>query len=137
MRSLSYLAAAFMFCLLVASPALAKVAMIETAAPIQDKSQESVKAALKEAVSTAAKGAMAMGLPWVQVRDAQILQDAVAVQVIATDEAPPQGDQANGDQANKDKSPGAQQAPGLNGSDQPSHPEQQAKPDQPSDQADL
>ncbi len=136
MRSLGYFAAALTFSLLVASPALAKVAMIETAAPIQDKSQEAVKAALKEAVSTAAKGALAMGLPWVQVRDAQILQNAVAVQVLATDEAPAQDDQANGDQANKDKSPGAEQVPGPNGSGQPSHPDQ-AKPDQPSDQADL
>ncbi len=136
MRSLGYFAAALTFCLLVASPALAKVAMIETAAPIHDKSQEAVKAALKEAVSTAAKGALAMGLPWVQVRDAQVLQDAVAVQVLATDEAPAQDDQANGDQANKDKSPGAERAPGPNGSGQPSHPDQ-AEPDQPSDQADL
>ncbi len=136
MRSLSYLAAAFMLSLLVASPALAKVAMIETAAPIQDKSQESVKAALKEAVSTAAKGALAMGLPWVQVRDAQVLEDAVAVQVLATDEAPAQDDQANGDQTNMDTSPGAELAPGPNDSGQPSHPDQ-AKPDQPSDQADL
>ncbi len=129
MRSLGYLAAALALLLFGTSPALAKVAMIETAAPIKDQSEESVKAALKEAVDIAAKGAVAMGLPWVQVRDARVLEDTVAIQVLATDQAPREANKNDG-------APGAEQAPGPGphfspGPFQRSKPDQQLQPNQP------
>ncbi len=128
MRSLAYLAAVLALLLLGPSPALARVAMIETAAPIKDQSQDSVKAALKEAVDTAAKGAVAMGLPWVQIQDARVLEDAVAIQVLATDEPPQQADK-------NPNAPGPQGTPGpgnnLTPGGQPSPPDQQLQPKQP------
>ena len=136
MRSLGYLAAVLALTLFGTSPALAKMAMIETAAPIKDQSEDSVKAALKEAVDSAAKGAIAMGLPWVQIQDARVLEDAVAIQVLATDQAP--------QQAEKKGQPGTP-GPGMKLIPRPGQPSQrdqqlqphQPKPDQPSQSEDL
>ncbi len=125
MRALGYFVAAFTLVLVLTAPALARVAMIETAAPIKDKSEDSVKAALKEAVDTAAKGAVAMGLPWVQLRDAQVLEDAVAIQVVATDQAPEQTTKSH-----DNGTPGASQGPDS-GKDLGAVPGQSPQPGQP------
>jgi anti-sigma regulatory factor (Ser/Thr protein kinase) len=74
-----------------ASPAAAKVAAIQTTAPLQDHAEQSVKTAILEAVQAAVTGAMAMGLPWVQINKALVLENAVAVQIVATDTGPDQG----------------------------------------------
>jgi hypothetical protein len=70
------------------SPALARVAAIETSAPLADHSDEAIKAAITQAVVTAVRGAVAMGLPWVQVRNATVLSELVTVQILATDVEP-------------------------------------------------
>jgi hypothetical protein len=128
MRSLGYLAGALMMVMLLASSTLARVAMIETAAPIKNHTEDAVKAAIQEAVDTAAKGAVAMGLPWVQLRDAEVLEDTIAIQVVATDEAPQQVIKNH-----KEDAPGTEQAPGAGNDlgpdcEQPPQPDQHVRP---------
>jgi len=89
MRALGQLALALLLVLAVASAGLARVAVIEATAPLQDHSKPAIQAAIKEAIKTAMRGAVAMGLPWVQVRDAVVLKDMVAIRVLATDAKPP------------------------------------------------
>ena len=73
----------------VAPPAaLAGAAIIETTAPLAERSEAAVKAAVIVAIDKAVRGAIAMGLPWVQFREAQIAGDVVAVQILATDVEP-------------------------------------------------
>jgi hypothetical protein len=103
---------AFGLILGVAWPADSSVARIETTAPLRSHAEESVQAALKEAVDAAVKGAVAMGLPWVHLNRAVVLADAVAVQILATDTAPEAEPEAEMDEA-----PGPDAKPGT-GSDQ-------------------
>jgi hypothetical protein len=91
MRPLTCLAASLLLVLWVASPGSARVATIRTTAPLQDHAELSVKTALKEAVDAAVKGAVAMGLRWVQISQALVFEDAVAVQILASDTAPEPG----------------------------------------------
>ncbi len=85
---LDRLIVALLLVLAVASPALATVATIETTAPLPDHSEQAIRTAVTQAVRTAARGAAAMGLPWIQLRQALVFEDRVAVQVIATDTRP-------------------------------------------------
>ncbi len=86
MRALPSLLLPLLLMLLsVASPALARVAAIETTAPLADHSKESIEAALTQAVKTAVQGAVAMGLTWIQVRQAVVFSDAVSVRIFASD----------------------------------------------------
>ena len=103
MRPFTCIAAALLLVLLAASPSLARVATIQTTAPLQDHAEPSVKAAFKEAVDAAVKGAMAMGLQWVQISKAFVLEDAVAIQILATDTDP----QAGKETPDSDADPGA------------------------------
>lgn len=75
--------------------ALAGGALIETTAPLADRSEAAVKAAVIAAIDKAVRGAVAMGFAWVQLRDAQVAGDEVAIQILATDEGP--GDAAEVD----------------------------------------
>jgi hypothetical protein len=68
--------------------ALAGGALIETTAPLADQSEESVKAAVIAAIDKAVRGAAAMGFDWYQLRDAQLSENEVAIQILATDEGP-------------------------------------------------
>jgi hypothetical protein len=70
-------------------------ALIETTAPLQDRSEESVKAAVIAAIDRAVRGAAAMGFPWLQLRDAQVSGDRVAIQILATDEEPGDASEVN------------------------------------------
>jgi hypothetical protein len=63
-------------------------ALIETTAPLADRSEESVKAAVMAAINRAVRGAAAMGFEWFELRDAQVSGNEVAVQILATNEAP-------------------------------------------------
>jgi hypothetical protein len=72
----------------IATPALARVAAIETTAPLADQSEDSIKAAIQQAVLSAVRGAVAMGLQWVQVRKARVFTDLVSVQILASDHEP-------------------------------------------------
>ena len=67
------------------APALAAMAAIETVQPIENESNEAVEAAVQRAVQAAVRGALAMGLPHVELRGARILNGAVAVQILARD----------------------------------------------------
>jgi hypothetical protein len=71
-------------------PAMAGGALIETTAPLADRSEESVKTAVIAAIDKAVRGASAMGFAWFQLRDAQVSGNEVAVQILATDEDPGQ-----------------------------------------------
>jgi hypothetical protein len=75
----------FLAVLSIVSPALARVAAIQTSAPLADQSEASIKAAVKQAVEIAVRGAVAMGLPRVHLDDAVVLNDAVVIQILATD----------------------------------------------------
>jgi hypothetical protein len=70
------------------NPAVAGGALIETTAPLADRSEESVKAAVIAAIDKAVRGASAMGFAWFQLRDAQVSEHEVAVQILATDKVP-------------------------------------------------
>lgn len=87
-NALRCLAVTLLLILSLASPSLARVAAIETSAPLKDQSQQSVKMAVTEAVNTAVRVAVAMGLPWLQVRNAFVLKDMVTLHFIASDIEP-------------------------------------------------
>ncbi|MGH7263603.1 MAG: hypothetical protein ACREMB_01960 [Candidatus Rokuibacteriota bacterium] len=69
----------------LAAPAAARIAAIETTAPLDDHSQESIESAIRQALQSAVRGAVAMGLPWVQVDQAVVFADAVIVKILASD----------------------------------------------------
>src|SRR5262249_35550204 len=91
--------------LALAPPALARVAAIETTAPLADHTDESIEAALEEAVLTAVRGAVAMGFQWVQVHQATVLADIVSVQVLASDTAPEDEDEPGPDDGHETARP--------------------------------
>src|SRR5262249_60708711 len=68
-----------------------EIAAIEATAPLNDPSpsDEAVREAIAIAVQKAARGAVAMGLPWVHVRGAYVRPGYVGVQVLATAAAAP------------------------------------------------
>ena len=68
-----------------------EMAAIEATAPLDDPSpsDEAVKEAIAIAVQKAARGAVAMGLPWIHVRTAYVRPGYVGVQVLATAAAAP------------------------------------------------
>jgi hypothetical protein len=89
-RALVAAAVAFGLFLCGGRAALAGGALIETTAPLADRSEESVKAAVIAAIDKAVRGASAMGFAWFQLRDAQVTEDEVAIQILATDQDPGQ-----------------------------------------------
>ena len=99
------------------NPAVAGGALIEITAPLADRSEESVKAAVIAAIDKAVRGASAMGFAWFQLRDAQVTEHEVAVQILATDKdpgeveeidpgAPPAPPDASTDDGNVTEEPG-------------------------------
>jgi hypothetical protein len=110
MRTLNCLAFAFVLVLCVGSPALARMASIQMAAPLQDHAEQSIQAAFKEAVETAVKGAAAMGMSWIQLGRAMVLEDMVAVQIIASDTKPEGEATAPEDQGTEPEGNGDQQS---------------------------
>jgi hypothetical protein len=71
-----------------AEPAPIEMAAIEATAPLEDISEEAVKAAITTAVQKAARGALAMGLPWLQVQSAYVRFGYVGVHVVAMTKPP-------------------------------------------------
>lgn len=110
MRSLRAWAVAVGLMGVTASPALAGMAAIETAAPLADQSEESVRAAMSQAIEQAVLGAKAMGLPRVELRGARLLEGAVTVLVIASDGAAGPADDTLGTQSD-DEDDDASDAP--------------------------
>jgi len=90
MRPFAWLVLTFVLLFAVGSPAAATVATIETAAPLSDHSDQAVKATIVQVVQNVAKGALAMGLSWVQVDQVLVLADSVSVRMVATDTKPGQ-----------------------------------------------
>lgn len=86
MRTLRWLTVALLVALAVAPPAFARVVSIETTAPLADHSDQSIDRAIKGAVATSVQGAIAMGLAWIWLHETRVLQDAIIVRMIATDE---------------------------------------------------
>jgi hypothetical protein len=80
------LAAVVVMAGLSVSTASARVVRMETAVSLTDRSDPAVKQALMEAFDTSMRGAVAMGLPHIRVDGIQVLQDAVVLAMIATDE---------------------------------------------------
>jgi hypothetical protein len=91
MRRFRWLVLGLVVVLATASPSAATVATIATTAPLPDHEEQSVNAALQTALKAAVTGAMAMGLPWVRMSHALVLEKAVAVQILATDTDPDAG----------------------------------------------
>ncbi|HEY7206464.1 MAG TPA: hypothetical protein VIA61_19320 [Methylomirabilota bacterium] len=79
------------------APALAAMAAIETVQALEDESDEAVEAAIQRAVQAAVRGALAMGLPQVELRGARRLPGAVSVQILARDAEAPASDEEPGD----------------------------------------
>ena len=77
--------ALFAIGLVIAAPAFAaSMAVIETVAPLNEQSEEAVKAAVMTAVETATRGAQAMGLPEVALKGVRVLPEMVIIQILAT-----------------------------------------------------
>jgi len=55
---------------------------------LSDHSPETLERAIKEALDTTVRGATAMGFSWVRVEGAQVLEDAVVVRMVASDDDP-------------------------------------------------
>ena len=62
-----------------------RMAIIQTAATISDRSDQSIRTGLEEAFEAAMRSAATMGLFTVRLQQAALLEDAVVVQVLATD----------------------------------------------------
>ncbi len=90
-----------------AAPAPNEMAAIEATAPLGDQSEEGVKAAIVTAVQKAARGALAMGLPWLHVQGAYVRPGYVGVQVVAMARPPEDDPQARPDQEDKPSDPDA------------------------------
>jgi len=93
MRPLSCLALALLLIFSFVPFGWAREVTIETAVPLQDDSEQSVKAALTEAIQTIARGALAMDLPWVLLNRVVVLEDTLTIQIFATDTDPRDGQQ--------------------------------------------
>jgi len=63
------------------------VALIETTVPLDDTSDAGISAAVNKALNSAVRGAMAMGLSWVQLQRAYVSGGYVGVQVLAATES--------------------------------------------------
>lgn len=72
--------------LLAAAPVGATVVVIETAAALEDLSEQSVYSALARAVEASIRRAAAMGLSTIWLEQAVLLTDRVVVRMRATDE---------------------------------------------------
>jgi len=66
----------------------AAMAAIETTAAVEDQSDEGIRAAVEHAVQSAVRGAVAMGMPHVELRGARVLPGFVTVQILARDAEP-------------------------------------------------
>ena len=54
--------------------------------PLSDHSPETLERAVKEALDTTVRGATAMGFSWIRLDGVRVLEDAVVVRVVASDD---------------------------------------------------
>ena len=71
----------------IAHSAPDSVALIETSVPLEDTSDAGIADAVNRAVTSAVRGAAAMGLSWVQLQRAYVSGGYVSVQVLAATES--------------------------------------------------
>ncbi len=91
MRALGKVALVVSLLLSAASPCAAYTVRIESTAPLADHSEATVKAAIMQAILTAARGAMDNGFPWVALGEVRVLEKEVSIELFATDENPDGG----------------------------------------------
>jgi len=120
MRAFNRFAAALSLVLVGTAPVFAGMAMIETAAPLNERSDEGIKAAVITAVKSAVRGAEAMGLPRVALNGVRVLPRMVVVQIVATDTAgdpsPDERDRRDREQQHdQDIEPGPQRGEDVSG----------------------
>lgn len=86
-RAMAGLVTTLVMAMVVAvSPASARVVHMQTVVNLTDRSDPAVKQALKEALDTCVRGAVAMGFSHIRVDAIQVLQDTVVLATVATDE---------------------------------------------------
>ena len=68
------------------APAWARTVTIETAVPLSDHSPETLERAIKEALDITVRDAATMGFSWIRLDGARVLEDSVAVRMVATDD---------------------------------------------------
>jgi len=96
MRTLASFVLALLIGLAAASPAFARVVVMQTSAALENHTEPAIERALREALDVALDGAVAMGLSWMRVDRARVLDDAVVVWVVASDEEMDDSDDAGG-----------------------------------------
>ena len=67
------------------SPASARVVRMQTVVTLTERTDPAVKQALREALDTSVRGAVAMGFSRIRVDAIQVLQDTVVLATVATD----------------------------------------------------
>lgn len=78
--------AGWLLVMALAAPAWARTVKIETAVPLSDHSPEMLERAIKKALDTTVSRATAMGFSWIRLDGARVLEDAVVVRMVATDD---------------------------------------------------
>jgi len=86
MRALAGFLIASLMLLWLASPVSARVLRMETTVALADHSEASIEAALRQALEIAVRSARANGLSSLWFAEARLLEDAIVVATIATDE---------------------------------------------------
>ena len=108
MRRFGRLILALALVLAAVSPGLAEVATIEATAPLQDHSEQSLRAAFVLALKLAVQQAEELGFPWVTLNHVQVMEHRVLVRLLATDVDP---DNEEGQQNGQDGVPGTKVPP--------------------------
>ncbi len=91
MRTLASFVLALLIGLAAVSPAFARVVVMQTSAALENHTEPAI-----ERADVALDGAVAMGLSWMRVDRARVLDDAVVVWVVASDEEMDDPDDAGG-----------------------------------------
>jgi hypothetical protein len=82
--------------LVPAGPAWARTVRLEATAPLQGASDPAIERALTSALDRCVRRATAMGLAWIWLDNAAVLENKVVVQMVATDEEPDEGQEGDG-----------------------------------------
>ena len=96
MRILAALMLALLTALATASPASARVVLMEASVTLEDHTAPAIEQAIRRALNMVASGALAMGLSSMRLDDARVLEDIVIVSVVASDEEVDEPNDGNG-----------------------------------------
>lgn len=94
----------------LSSPGWARIVRMETAVALPDRSDAAIESALRGALDTCVRGAMAMGLSWIRLERAILGEDRLIVRMVGSD------DEDEGDDVEDldDDSPARPAAPAFN-----------------------